>query len=341
MRSRHLRLLLLISLALVGLPPVVGRLAADASTGDSRVIRAAAGCRVLVLSAMPLEAAPILAAAEVGENPALVHDGRGYWEGTLEGVRVVIALTGIGMVNATNTTTEAFKYFHCFSLVVFSGTSGGDHIGDVMVPSRWTADGSTFTDSDPTAMSVANSVAAQPPPLEQSTPVGDPFCVCAPPVPLPSAPITVTYKPKIEVGGTGVSHDGFGKRAVPCTPAVDDVFGCWPCKFPDSAVAVQAANLASTAPPFADPSFFINYESASAPPAGTYVSDDMETAAAFSVAAAHSVPVIGFRSASDGGGDPLHLPGFPAEFLVYRQLAADNAATVTKAFLAAWYQDGH
>lgn len=339
MRSRYLRLLLLLSLVM--LPTVIGRSAARASTGGDGDPRSDAGCPILVLSAMPLEAAPILAVAQVSPAPTWVHDGRGFWEGTLEGARVVIALTGIGMVNATNTTNAAFQEFHCFSLVVFSGTSGGDHIGDVMVPSRWTSDGTTFTYSDPTAVSVANSLAAQPPALERSTPIGDLLCVCVSSVPLPPAPITVTYKPKIEVGGTGVSHDGFGKRAVPCTPAADDVFGCWPCKFPDTAVAAQATNLAKTAPPFADPSFFIDYESASAPPAGTYVSDDMETAAAFSVAAAHGVPVIGFRAASDGGGDPLHLPGFPAEFLVYRQLAADNAATVAEAFLAAWPQDRH
>jgi hypothetical protein len=46
------------------------------------------------------------------------------------------------------------------------------------------------------------------------------------------------------------------------------------------------------------------------------------------------VPFIGFRAVSDGGGDPLHLPGFPVQFFYYRQLAADNAARVTLAFLA-------
>jgi hypothetical protein len=54
------------------------------------------------------------------------------------------------------------------------------------------------------------------------------------------------------------------------------------------------------------------------------------------VAAANHVPIIGFRAASDGGGDPLMLPGFPFQFFVYRQLAADNAARSALAFLAAW-----
>jgi hypothetical protein len=39
---------------------------------------------------------------------------------------------------------------------------------------------------------------------------------------------------------------------------------------------------------------------------------------------------------SDGGGDPLSLPGFPFQFFYYRQLAADNAAITTLAFLASW-----
>jgi hypothetical protein len=42
------------------------------------------------------------------------------------------------------------------------------------------------------------------------------------------------------------------------------------------------------------------------------------------------------RSISDGPGDPLHLPGFPFEFFCYKQIAADNAARVTAAFMQSW-----
>ncbi|MCU1427209.1 MAG: hypothetical protein JWL83_1209, partial [Actinomycetia bacterium] len=38
---------------------------------------------------------------------------------------------------------------------------------------------------------------------------------------------------------------------------------------------------------------------------------------------------------SDGRGDPLNLPGFPWQFFAYRQLAGNNAAAVTIAFLKA------
>lgn len=325
--------LLSVVLALAVLPVVAGRTAARASTTGTGVSQ----CPVLVLSAMPLEMAPLLAKAQVHAAPAWVDDGRGFWAGTLEDNPVVLALTGIGMVNAKNTVEAAFEHFGCFSLVVFSGTSGGRHIGDVMVPYRWTQDGLHFVATSRAALAVLNRVAEQQPPLEQTTPAGDPLCTCrSAGSHIPDAPITVQFKPQIRTGGDGVSHDGFGGRALPCSPAADDVLGCWPCRFPDTAAATQARNLTHTVPPFVDPAFFLDYGSNSAPPPGTYVSDDMETAAAFAVASAHGVPVIGFRSASDGGGDPLHLPGFPAEFFVYRQLAADNAASVTLAFMAGW-----
>ena len=35
-------------------------------------------------------------------------------------------------------------------------------------------------------------------------------------------------------------------------------------------------------------------------------------------------------------GDPLPLPGYPFTFLVFKQIAADDAAIVTEAFLNSW-----
>ncbi|MCA1833262.1 MAG: hypothetical protein LC750_11155 [Actinobacteria bacterium] len=67
-----------------------------------------------------------------------------------------------------------------------------------------------------------------------------------------------------------------------------------------------------------------------------YLWTDMETAAVAQVANANTIPFIAFRALSDGLGDPLHLPGFPFQFFYYRQLAADNAAEMTLAFLQAW-----
>jgi hypothetical protein len=303
------------------------------------------GCPVLVLSAMPLEIAPILSAATVNPTPVWVHGGKGFWSGRVEGNKAILAITGIGLQNATLVTQAAFEHFACFSAVVFSGTSGGDFIGDVMVPARWTEDGTHFTDTSSTTLAVLQQALQKPIALEQSTPVGNPLCPCGLPVaPTATLPLTVEHKPQVEVGGNGLSNDGFGGRALPCTPQASDVLGCWPCPFPDTAAPTQATNLASTVPPFLQPQFFLGYQAASAAPPGTYVSSDEETAAVFSIVARHGVPFIGFRAASDGtapadGGDPLMLPGFPAQFFVYRQLAADNAAGVALAFLRAWHAD--
>ncbi|WP_353358494.1 hypothetical protein [Mycobacterium sp.] len=63
---------------------------------------------------------------------------------------------------------------------------------------------------------------------------------------------------------------------------------------------------------------------------------DQETAAAQPVADAHGIRFLGIRGMSDGPGDPLPLPGYPFTFLVFKQIAADNAAIVTEAFLSSW-----
>jgi nucleoside phosphorylase len=60
---------------------------------------------------------------------------------------------------------------------------------------------------------------------------------------------------------------------------------------------------------------------------------DMETAAIAREAATRGLPYIAFRAGSDGSGDPLGLPGFPAQFYAYYRLAARNAAAATSAFL--------
>jgi len=86
----------------------------------------------------------------------------------------------------------------------------------------------------------------------------------------------------------------------------------------------------------ADPGFFEALITPAPPSNHTYVAGDEETAAAGSVAQGNNTPFIAFRAISDGTPDPLMLPGFPAQFVVYKQLAADNAAAMTLAFVSAW-----
>ena len=121
---------------------------------------------------------------------------------------------------------------------------------------------------------------------------------------------------------------------MPCIPAGGDVFGCQPCKY-QRVFADDVPRMASRgAALITDPNFFFKYQNSTTPPG--YDADDMETAAVARVAQVRQVPFIGFRALSDGLGDPLNLPGFPAQFFVYRQYAAENAAAVAMAFLSAW-----
>ena len=57
--------------------------------------------RTLILSAFPAEADAVLARTTLDPNPAVVVDGHHFYLGTLGGKKVIVAMTGIGMVNAT------------------------------------------------------------------------------------------------------------------------------------------------------------------------------------------------------------------------------------------------
>ncbi len=321
----------------VAVPTTASAGTASAATGS------ASQCtpHLLVLSAMPLELDPLVAAASIDPTRTVVLNGRSFYQGTLRGNDVIMSLTGIGLVNAKRSTEAAFQHFRCgsrpaISGVVFSGTSGGDYIGDVIVPTRLTEDGKTWVGADPAMLATVGDVVRRGAVrLEQSTPTGDPACAC-PASPNLVTPARVTHTPQVEVGGNGLSTDPFGSRALPCTPAGSDVFGCVPCRERNADAVGQTGRFVSGAVPFVDPSFFSGYQAASSPPPGSYVEQDMETAAVFQVATSYRVPSIGFRAASDGNGDPLMLPGFPVQFLVYKQLAADNAAATVLAFLSAW-----
>src|SRR5207244_13438144 len=89
---------------------------------------------------------------------------------------------------------------------------------------------------------------------------------------------------------------------------------------------------------FRSPNFFLELFQSFAPgEGGSAVIQDMETAAVARIATEKQLPFIAFRGVSDGRGDPLMLPPIPyLQFVVYQQLAADNAAAATLAFLVAW-----
>lgn len=296
--------------------------------------------RLLVLSAEPEELAPLLARTEPRGGKPLAVGSHTFYTGTLAGHRVVLTLLGTGPVNARHTTRLALSHFRCggrqtITGIVFSGVAGGDFIGDVNAAARWTEDGKNFIPVSRAMLRVARAVQrAHRYRLSRDNHAGDPLCLHLDPELGPA--VTVTHTPTFKVGGNGLTTDPFGGRALPCIPGGGDVFGCRPCES-DNVTPTNPVTFVQQIAPFLSPGFFTGYFSSTAAPPGHYVSSDEETAEVAKAARAAHLPFIGFRGVSDGGGDPLHLPGFPFQFFVYRQLSADNVGAVAAAFIQAWH----
>lgn len=297
--------------------------------------------RLLVLSAFPGEIDGLLTEATLSASETVIIDGRSFFVGSLRGNDVVLALTGIGLVNAERTTLAALGHFRCgfdpgITGIVFSGVAGGrSFIGDVTVPSRWTEDdGESWLEVDAGMLAVARQIrdggAVE---LARDVPSGDAACIGHDPDLVRT--VRIDHAPEILVGGDGKSADTFEGRAFPCVPSGGDVFGCEACRRPAHSPP-DVVRFFSGVLPFLDPLFILSFFQSPPPATTEYDAEDMETGAVARVATANGVPFIAFRAVSDGQGDPLMLPGFPAQFFVYRQLAADNAAAVALAFLEAW-----
>jgi nucleoside phosphorylase len=298
--------------------------------------------RTLILSAFPAEADAVLARTTLDPNPTVVVDGHHFYLGTLGGKKVIVAMTGIGEVNATQTTETALDHFTPESgisvdAVVFSGVAGGSgrtEIGDVAVPARWTSDGGTTWHAvDPGMLAAANAVTVD---LMSTDSIGDPACaLCL----LAHIPLINLYRePQLFVGGDGSTSDNNNGTAFPEIPLGGAIFGPQPLAAPDFSL-LYTGNFFQAVGPFLVQGLLSNITGlfATAHPAVDAV--DQETAAAQQVADAHGIPFLGVRGMSDGPGDPLNLPGYPFTFLVYKQIAADNAAIVTQAFLQSWSPD--
>jgi nucleoside phosphorylase len=275
--------------------------------------------RTLVLSAFPAEADAVLSHTTLDPDPVVVADRRHYYLGSIGGKKVIVAMTGIGMVNAAHTTEAAFARFAdassiAIAAVVFSGVAGGGgrtSIADVAVPARWTLDfGTTFHPVDPGMLATADKLSVA------------------------LTHVNLPRQPQAFVGGDGCSSDNNNGVAFPCIPNGGDVFGCQPRSAPDRS-RLYTGNFFRAAGPWLKKALVsnLNIRSTSNP---AFDATDMETAAAQAVADAHGVPFLGIRGISDGSGDPLHLPGFPFQFFYYKKIAADNAARVTAAFLRSW-----
>jgi len=294
--------------------------------------------RTLILSAFPAEADAILARTTLDPNPTVVVDGHQFYLGTLGGEKVIVGMTGIGMVNATDTTEAALDYFTpesgiSISAVVFSGVAGGSgrtEIGDVAVPAQWTSDGGeTWHAVDADMLAAASTLDVD---LLSTDSIGDPACGCGL---FSRVRVDLEREPQLFVGGDGSSDDNNNGTAFPTIPLGGAIFGTQPCAAPDRS-PLFTGNFFQAVGPFLAHGLLSNITGlfTDKPPAVDAV--DMESAAAQQVADAHGIPFLGIRGMSDGPGDPLNLPGYPFTFVVYKQIAADNAAIVTEAFLENW-----
>jgi nucleoside phosphorylase len=299
--------------------------------------------RTLILTAFPAEADAILARTTLDPNPSVVVDGHHFYLGTLGGKKIIVAMTGIGMVNATEATETALDYFTpesgiSIDAVVFSGVAGGSgrtEIGSVAVPARWTSDdGATWHAVDAGMLAAANTLNVD---LLSTDTIGDPACLyCGPLSWFPL--VNLNREPALFVGGDGSSDDnnnGTAFPAIPSIPLVGDIFGPQPFAAPDFSL-LFTGNFLQALVPFLVGGLLSNLTGLLAPVAPAVDAVDQETAAAQQVADAHGIPFLGVRGMSDGPGDPLNLPGYPFTFFVYKQIAADNAAIVTEAFLQSW-----
>lgn len=261
---------------------------------------------IAAFGAFPAELGALVERAQIEETVEL--EGRVLRLGRLGGVRVVLAMTGIGLVNAEETSRLVLDHYPVTGVVV-SGVAGAPlRIGDVAVPEAWEfgapAPGEEARyECDDEWYALAERVAARNLDLESCTVV-----------PASGQPVCLEHEPAIYLGGVGESADPFGGRPVVCQGS-DDVFGC------DIATGGTQAVPARDEGQFEGPHVL--------EPAAV----DMETTAIAREAARKGLRFIAFRSVSDGGGDPLNLPGFPAQFFAYYRLAASTAASAATAFL--------
>ena len=279
----------------------------------------------------------MLSHSTLDPDPVVVADRRHFYLGTMSGKKVIVAMTGIGLVNATQTTQAALARFTNASAiavgaVVFSGVAGGGarlKIADVAIPAQWTLDkGTTFRPVDPGMLATAQKLSVA---LENVNTLGNPLSLCK------NAPVVKLNRlgrvPQVVVGGDGESSDNNNGQAFPCIPNGGDVFGCQPCSAPDRSL-FYSGNFFQALGPWLKNALISNLNIAIQDPA--FDAMDNETAAAQAVADAHGVPFLGIRGISDGQGDPLRLPAFPVSFFYYKQIAADNAARATAAFMQSW-----
>jgi nucleoside phosphorylase len=267
------------------------------------------GAYFAIVSAYPAELAPIAAATEIEKT--IQVGSRPFYVGRLAGVHVLLGLTGIGILNATDTAKHLLARRDVAGLVM-SGTAGTKHhIGDVVLASDLVEPGKprTFHANVALVALARRAATALPEPLDR--------CTLVPPGSPTAETVCLLFQPVVIFGGEAQSFDSFGTTPFACQPDGGELFGC---QLPPGAAS---SSVRVTLHPRSITSVDV---------------EDMESAAVARVATRRRVPFLAVRGGSDGGGDPKGDRGFPTQFFDYYRLAAHNAGDVTRAVVGevAW-----
>ena len=275
---------------------------------------AAAEPRLVVLSAFEPEWLALREGLADAETELV--NGNRFVTGTLEGKPVVLALSGVSMVNAAMTTQMLLDRYEVEG-IVFSGIAGGVdpdlNIGDVVVADRW---GQYL---DVILARETDGTFAIPPWMSTDF--------------APYGMIHVRNQ-TVQTAGAEAPETRFWFETDPAMLAVAErVAGGLSlpecnaenaCLSEPPRIVVGGAGVSGAA--FVDNADFREWAS------DTFEARvlDMESAAVAHVAYANGVPFIAFRSLSDlaGGGEGENEMG------TFMSLAAGNAASVVRAFLA-------
>jgi adenosylhomocysteine nucleosidase len=275
--------------------------------------------RTLLLTAFPPEFAALEGAVEAAQKVSI--NGHLFLSGTLAGHPVLLAESGVSMVNAASTTQLALDRFRV-RRVVFSGIAGGVdpalHIGDVAVPERW-------VQPLETAFARATKRGWQAPePRDPAAPPG--FGMMVPRavrVGNAQAAPQRHYQLPADPALLALAQQVSGKAALArCTAPATGSPKCLP-----ATPRVVVGGVGASASVLVDNAQWRRYLQRAWHARLT----DMESAAVVQVAYANRVPVIVFRSLSDlAGGDAGEN-----QMRSFMALAAGNSASVVKAFVAA------
>ena len=275
--------------------------------------------RTLLLTAFPPEFAALEGAVESPQK--VIINGRLFLSGTLAGHPVLLAESGVSMVNAAMTTQLALDRFRV-RRIVFSGIAGGVdpalHIGDVAVPETW---------AQPleTAFARATKNGWKPPePRDPKAPPG--FGMMVPRavrVGNAEAPPERHYLLDADPALLALARQVAGKAHLArCTAPATGTPKCL-----QGTPRVVVGGVGASAPVLVDNAEWRRYLYSAWHARLT----DMESAAVVQVAYANRVPAIVFRSLSDlAGGDAGEN-----QMRSFMALAAGNSASVVKEFVAA------